>query len=375
MPENFFEDLLNKPSIFLDESKLDINFVPEMFVHREEELSLLSQLFLGLITNPNSISRKILITGKTGIGKTMVLKIFGKKLIEAAEKRNININYVHVNCRKERTSYKVLLKIIQSLNERFPKRGYSPQDLLEKILDYLIAQNSHLVLVLDELNYLIYKNGDLIYFLTRLNDDSISNTQRLSFIGIVRDPSCLSNLDAGTISGLQGNIIKFKMYSREQIFEILKYRAKISIKKEGFSDEILHMISDLVLQNGDIRYGLNILWRAGKIAESKGLKRITPECIHLCFQENRGSTLEDTLKLMTPPKLMYLLSIIKSLKNSKEIETSMSQIQEVYNTLCETNGISPRSYQQIWNFLQEFKKQNIISINTKTVSNKARKTF
>ena len=54
----YFEELLKKPTLFKDESKLDSNFVPEKLPHRDKELSLLSQLFIALITNPNSISRK-----------------------------------------------------------------------------------------------------------------------------------------------------------------------------------------------------------------------------------------------------------------------------------------------------------------------------
>ena len=76
MNNNLFEELLNRPSIFKDESKLDLDYVPESLPHRNKELSLLSQLFLILLTNPNLISRKILIIGKTGIGKTVTVKLF-----------------------------------------------------------------------------------------------------------------------------------------------------------------------------------------------------------------------------------------------------------------------------------------------------------
>ena len=80
----YFEEFLKKPSLFQDESKLEMNFVPNKLPHRDKELSLLSQLFLTLITDPNSISRKILITGKTGIGKTVTIKYFGEILKKAS---------------------------------------------------------------------------------------------------------------------------------------------------------------------------------------------------------------------------------------------------------------------------------------------------
>ncbi|MFX0060104.1 MAG: hypothetical protein ACFE8J_17545 [Candidatus Heimdallarchaeota archaeon] len=77
-------------SIFTDEDKLDIKFVPEKLLHREMELSQLSQLFLPLLTNPNSVSRKILITGKKGVGKTAIVRLFGRLLIKTSKKKNLN---------------------------------------------------------------------------------------------------------------------------------------------------------------------------------------------------------------------------------------------------------------------------------------------
>ncbi|MFX0104975.1 MAG: hypothetical protein ACFE75_05760, partial [Candidatus Hodarchaeota archaeon] len=133
----YFEELLKRPSLFKDEGKLDLNYVPKKLPHRHKELSLLSQLFLGVISNPSSVSRKILITGKMGIGKTVTVKLFGDILEKVSEERGIDIKCVHVNCRKERTSYKVLVRIIQLINKRFPKRGYSSQDLLDILIDVL----------------------------------------------------------------------------------------------------------------------------------------------------------------------------------------------------------------------------------------------
>ena len=57
----YFEEWLKKPTLFQDESKLEMNYIPPKLPHRDKELSLLSQLFLTIITNPNSLSRKILI--------------------------------------------------------------------------------------------------------------------------------------------------------------------------------------------------------------------------------------------------------------------------------------------------------------------------
>ncbi|MFX0035024.1 MAG: ORC1-type DNA replication protein [Candidatus Hermodarchaeota archaeon] len=371
----YFEELLKRPSIFKNESKLDINFVPNKLPHRDKELSLLSQLFLGLITNPNSISRKILITGKTGIGKTVTVKLFGELLEQASEKRNINIKYIHINCRKERTSYKVLITIIQLLNKQFPKRGYSLQDLLDILIELLNQQNLHLLIALDELSYLINNREDLVYLLTRINDDSIKDDQRISIIGIVRDLSCLNNLDNSTLSTLQRNIIQFNKYSKDQIFDILKYRIDISLKEKVLSDKIIEMISDITFDSGDIRYGLNILWRACKIAESKSLKYVSLECIRLANQDLLPFSALDTLEDMTSQKLLFLLAIIRALDESDKSKISFTKALGIYYIICENMRLNPRSHSQIWNYLQEFKRESIVKIQIMSKGIKGRKIF
>ena len=372
---DYFEELLRKPSLFQDESKLDINFIPNKLPHRDKELSLLSQLFLILITNPNSISRKILITGKTGIGKTATVKKFGEILIKTSVKRDIFIKYAHVNCRKERSSYKVLIKIIRVINKNFPKRGYSPQDLLEILIDSLNYQNTHLLVILDEMSYLINKGEDLIYSLTRINDDSLSVQQRVSIIGIVRDISCLNNLDYSTASTLQRNIIKFSNYSKEQIFDILKYRAQLCLKKNIISDELIKMIVESTYLNGDIRYGLNILWRATKVAENMNLNLITPECLRLGSQELVPFSTVDILKNISSQKLLFLLAIVKSLKNTNKTSISFLEILKTYQVICENLDVNVRSNSQLWNYLQEFRREGTVFINVISEKIKGRRSL
>ncbi|MHA1285106.1 MAG: Cdc6/Cdc18 family protein [Promethearchaeota archaeon] len=372
---DYFEELLKKPTIFKDESKLEVDFIPERLPHREKELVILSQLFLALLTNPNKISRKILITGKIGIGKTVTIKVFGDMLIKAGKRRDINIKYIHINCRKERKSYKVLIKIIRELNSKFPKRGYSTYDLLDIIFEIIEKRNLHLLIILDELSYLLKEKEDLIYLLTRINDDNINLNQRLSIIGIVRDISTLNNLDNSTLSTLQKNILKFNNYSKKQIFDILKYRASLSIKENVIQDKILYMITDIVAETGDIRQGLNLLWRAGKIAEQKGLNFIDAECVRIANQEFIPFHSQDIIKYMAPSKLIFLLSIVFTLKKHKKTYVSLNEILENYYILCESLNFKARSYSQLWNYLNEFNNEQIISINYLSKKIKGRKAL
>ncbi|MFW9820921.1 MAG: Cdc6/Cdc18 family protein, partial [Candidatus Thorarchaeota archaeon] len=255
------------------------------------------------------------------------------------------------------------------------KRGYSPQDLLDIIIEIVNSQKMHLLIVLDELSYLINKNGDLIYSLTRINDDLFNNQQHLSIIGITRDISCLSNLDVSTMSTLQRNIIHFKKYNREQLYDILEFRAGISLKENIISAKLIESISELVHQSGDIRYGLNLLWKATKIAENQNLKYVSMECIRLANQDIVPFSAIDVLKYMPIQKVIFLLAIIIALKKIKRIQVSVLEITNSYLVICENLGIHPRSHSQLWNYLQEFKRDYLISMEIKSEAIKGRKAL
>ena len=375
MCTNYLEDLLKKPSLFRAERTLNIDYIPEKLPHREKELSLLSQLFLSLITSPNTVSRKVLITGGIGIGKTATVKLFSKMLKNVAFKRDIKIEYIHINCRKERSPYKVLIKIMEKLQKNFPKRGYSSQDLLEFISKTIENKNLHVLLILDELNYLINKDNHIIYSLTRIYDDSFNQAQRISLIGIVRDISCLNNLDSSTLSTLQRNIIKFKDYSIKQIYEIMKYRVSLGLKKGVISDELIQMLSEIVFEKSDIRFGLNLLWKACKIAERKNLNYLTAEAIRLANKTLIPYSLQDFLNYLNLHKLFFLLSIIMRLNNINSENISLSETIEQYKIICENIEVAKRSNSQLRNYLNEFEKEGIISVKVKSKNIQGRKSI
>jgi len=81
-------------SVFKDESKLDINYVPPRLLHRGSQFNLLDQFFRFAIESPGKMTQRVLILGKIGTGKTVLSQHFGLNAMKEAEKRNINLNYV-----------------------------------------------------------------------------------------------------------------------------------------------------------------------------------------------------------------------------------------------------------------------------------------
>ncbi|WP_371801968.1 Cdc6/Cdc18 family protein [Candidatus Lokiarchaeum ossiferum] len=375
MNKNYLEQQFYCKDLFINEEYLDINYLPEDILHREQELIILSKIFIKLIENPFKITRKLLIQGDVGIGKTAIARTFGIMLKRSAEKRNIKIEVVHINCRKERTHFKILQQILLTLSYPVPKRGFSPQELMTILQEYLEKNKIYLFLVLDEMNHIQSSDYDLIYALTRLNDTTGKDSSFLSLLYIVRDITLLRNLDESTISTLQGNILSLKKYNKMQINDILEERINKSIQKGVFPSKLTMIISEKIEDSGDIRKGLNIVRNAVKIAEIKDKTIVSYDEIHQAIKNLIPSLQDDALGILNMHQTIILFSITTYFIENKEKRITLNQLNPYYLNTCKKYDQLPRKSTQIWQNLQQLRNLNLIKIVTISKNMKGRKSF
>ena len=128
-------------SVFKDEIKLDINYVPNQLLHRKLQLNLLNQFFRFTVENPGKMTQRALIMGNIGTGKTVLSQHFGLSIVKEAKQRKINLNYIHINCRECKGSlFMILQRTISKFYPNFPRRGYSAEELLQALMQILDDQ-------------------------------------------------------------------------------------------------------------------------------------------------------------------------------------------------------------------------------------------
>jgi len=372
---NYLEQQFFSKKLFLHEEYLEINYLPDELIHREEELIILSKIFIKLIETPFLISRKVLILGEIGIGKTAITKSFGKMLLISAQKRNIDIRYVHINCRREKTNFKIVYQILKELGYPVPARGFSPADLITFLQDFLKKNNIYLFLILDELNYLDNSDFNLIYSLTRWNEANFSTFCNLSFITIVRDITSLRNLDEATISSLQGNILSLNKYSLEQMIDILNRRTEIAVKKGVISQDLIHYIAENLVNSGDVRKALNVIRNSVKIAELKDHNKVEVEDVQGAMKNLIPSLEDDIINCLTKHQSFILLALSSALVDQDDLKIPINSIRDKYEKICEKYNIIPRKTTQIWQNLQILKNYDLITIDNISKNMKGRKSF
>ena len=374
-PPNLIEEQLEKGVLFKDESILDVNYIPDQLLHRDLELKILSTHFLAIIKIPFRVSRKMIITGDVGLGKTVASKYFGNMLVVAAKKRQINVRCIHVNCRICKTSYSVAYNILNSFMPNTPKRGFSTQDLVDSMHQFLQKNKVYLFLILDEINYLTERDPEIIYTLTRLTENEYNKDQYLSLLCIVRDLTYIQKLDASTYSSLQRNVLRFKKYTIEQIFDILKNRAEMAFRKDCINDDNIHLISNIIQKSGDLRYGLDLLLGAGKYAELNNLPSIDPECVRFANNKIISAVSKENLQNLPKHPLILLLAIIRSLKQQNQAFISTAELIGEYQSYCLELGQKSRKGTQIWEYLQTLDKDGFINIVTTSKNIRGRKNL
>ncbi len=365
-------------SVFKDESKLDINYVPPQLLHRKLQLNLLNQFFRFSLENPGKMTQRVLIMGNIGTGKTVLSQHFGLNLVKEAKQRNINLNYVHINCRECKGSlFMILQRTIMKFYPNYPKRGYSAEELLQAIMQILDEKDAYLILTLDELESLVQNEGsDPLYNLSRIQEDRINTPKRLSLICILRQPEHLENLDPSTRSTLQRNIIHLDNYSESQLEDILNDRLNLAFMDGTVPTQTLLLIAELGnSEGGNARYSIELLWRAGKYADALEMHEVTPECVRNAVASVYPVVRKDMIPEFSLHEKLFLLGVARHFKQSDSAYVSMGEAEEAYTLICEEYNQKSRGHTQIWKYVKALSTAGIIETMVSGVEQRGKTTL
>ncbi len=364
--------------VFKDETKLDINYVPGRLPHRDKELRLLKEFFSSLLQFPGKMAQRVIVTGDVGTGKTVLCERFGSDMSSEAIKRGVNLRYIHVNCREFHGSlFLILQHAALTLHPNFPKRGYSADEFLTMLVEMLDEDNGHILLALDEFDSLIETEGsDAVYKLTRLQEVRQNKTQRLSLICISRNMGPVARLDASTRSTLQSNVINLDRYSKEQLSDILDDRVALAFRQNSVPDETVDLVAELAFsENGNARFGIELLWRAGKYANADELDKVPPECARRAASSVIPAMRKSDLESLNLHEKLFLLGLARLFKQGQKSSVSLVEAERAYAIVCEEMEVKPNSHTQLWKYLRGLSAVGIIKTEVTSSGMRGRTTL
>lgn len=318
-----------------------------------------------------------MITGDVGTGKTALSQRFGTDITHEANTRGMKLRYFHINCREYRGSlFLILQHVVTVFHPNFPKRGYSAEELLNMLIQILDEEKTHTILSLDEFDSFVEKEGgEAVYKLTRLQEMRQNKPQRLSLICILRDPETLKQLDASTRSTLQSNIISLQKYSKQELVDILNDRIPLAFKAIAVPDESIGLVAELAFsESGNARFGIELLWRAGKYADAENLDTVTPECVRKAASSIVPAVRKNELSILNLHEKLFLLAIARLFKQSQKATISLAEAEKAYTIVCEEVGATPNSHTQLWKYLKDFSKLGITDTEVSGTGSRGRST-
>ncbi len=393
-----FKDLTAPESqVFKDKSVLSPHYVPETLLDREKEIRSLMQAVAPALQSKKPSN--VFLYGKTGSGKTASTRYVLQKLGEEGAE---GVYSVYMNCRVYDSRYKVLQKTITSFCPDFAKTGYSFAVLYEKLLDWIEGgsaageaksgeekhtqgegRNAHdeaknaqggvhgkqVVLALDEVD-MVRDLDNLVYTLTRVNDDL--KRGGLSVIGISNKVGFKQRLEARSKSSLCEQELVFQSYNAQQLQEILKQRAKTAFKSGAVEESALNLAAAIAAsENGDARYALSLLLRAGELAETRKTPRVSDkevEASRKAADEDKAFEVMNTLPIHQQLLLYAVASIAEDVSYKKLIDEGgerlyfSGEIYERYTRAAKKFGREPRTSRWYREYLHDL--ENLGLINT-----------
>lgn len=347
--DKVFEKFVCGAQVFEDREVLRHDYLPERLPHREGQIKRLGESVAPILKGARCSN--IFLYGKTGTGKTAVMKYVLAHLETRAKEFGAPVKVCYVNCRLAGTKYRVLARLCQGLGISVPFTGLSVGEVFDRFRASLDSSRIIFIVVLDEIDALIKRCGDsLLYELTRINE--LLDGSKTVLAGISNDLRLKEFLDPRVLSSLSEEEIVFRPYDASELKMILSDRAKLAFHENVLSDGALSLCAALAAaEHGDARRALDLLRVAGEVAERNDAKTVAEEHVREAEKRIEHNRVVEALKNLTLHSKLVFLSLFHLTKDNWRAITG--DIYEVYSDLCGELGVSSLTQRRVSTLVNE----------------------
>jgi cell division control protein 6 len=346
-----FDGFLNGKSLLRNREVLRHDYVPETLPHRETQIRFLGETVAPVLKGERCSN--IFIYGKTGTGKTAVMKFVLGKLAQKAAEFNLPVRVCYVNCRVAGTEYRVFASLCEAVGVRVPFTGLALGEVFDRLKRGLDAHEQVFIAVLDEVDALIKQRGDtLLYELTRINEALMHS--KATLVGISNDLTFKEFLDPRVLSSLSEEEIVFKPYNASELLDILLDRARLAFHENVLSEGAVGLCAALAAaEHGDARRALDLLRVAGDVAEREGTPRLQEQHIRQAEKRIEHDRMTEALQNLPLHSKLVLCSVYLLFK-AQALEGSVTgNIYEVYSELCDQCDMAPLTQRRVSGLINE----------------------
>ncbi|MFX1329606.1 MAG: Cdc6/Cdc18 family protein [Promethearchaeota archaeon] len=367
MDEDEFRKQFQKKSVFRQASSLDLSYVPEKLYCRDEALKILIFNYRRILEEEEQPSINCLILGKGGVGKTCTARFFGRTFRTIAIEKDVNLFIEYFNCINFRSKSKIIRELLAKY-QHGSGRGFSDDEALKLILSQLIRKNSYMLLVIDEIHLL--KSDDVLAFLDIAETFGHQNA-KLSLLLVSRSKDWMKIETERILSRLNEKIM-LKPYNFDEAMQILKYRSEIALKENVIDDELLTMISQIVVEHKNMRHGIEIIRKSGSYCDKESLIRITADIVREASNDVYPTFRNDIVDQLNDQELLALYGIVRSLINKGVPFTLVDDAFEEYEAICEAYSQEPHVKMSFRKYVRQLTTLKIVASKTVRIEDATR---
>lgn len=361
--ESVFERFLKGPKIFKDREALRHDYIPDHLPHRENQIRRIGGILAPILRGHRSSN--IFLYGKTGTGKTAVIRYILNRLLNKSREVGASVEACYINCRIAGTDYRVLSNLCLSMGHRVPFTGLAVAEVFDRFKVAVEKKRSLFIVVLDEIDTLIKMRGDiLLYELTRINENL--RFSRISLIGISNDLRFKELLDPRVLSSLSEEEVVFRPYSATELLDILKARSNVAFNVGVLTDGALSLCAALAAaEHGDARRALDLLRVAGELAEREGVGKVSEGHVRQAQKKIEEDRVVEVLRTLPIHSKLVMCSIY--LLNKAKVKAAITgDIYEVYKELCTQLSLDPLTQRRVSGLINELDVTGLL--NARVVS-------
>ncbi|MFA5559927.1 MAG: orc1/cdc6 family replication initiation protein [Methanofastidiosum sp.] len=387
--DDLFDELLLSNSIFKNKEVLRHSYTPDILPHRKNEIEKLAAILVSALKGETPSN--IFVYGKTGTGKTVVVKYVGNGLVKKVGgkaflktsptidcntglpkpdlysnmKMGMPITFIYINCEVVDTQYRLLSKLSEYFGQSVPLTGWPTDKIYDVFSQSLDSEKKLVIIILDEVDQLLKKGGDdVLYNLTRINGD-LENA-RVSIIGISNDLKFIEFLDPRVKSSLGEEEIIFPPYDAPQLMDILEDRSKISFNESVINPGVIPLCAAFAAQeHGDARRALDLLRTAGEIAERQNAKKVTEPHVRVAKDRIEQDRISEVIKTL-PTQSKLILYSVYLLEKYMPGEIITGDVFNIYKDLSNILKIDILTQRRVSDLISELDMLGIL--NAKVVS-------
>jgi len=344
---------------------LEVGAVPEgdRIVGRDNEIE-------SLVSNLRPIVRgepptPVLISGKTGTGKSLVARHVAKTATNVAEREGLDVADIYVDCSQHSTETRAVCATARSIN----KTAGSPQDIpltglgASQYYTYiweLLEDFDAAVVILDEIDRIQPSNDgnqdDILMQLSRAREAKKTDTN-IGIIAISNKLDYPEEMNQRVRSSFGDAELLFPPYDANQLKDIMRAREDAFYDDALESGVIPKAAALAAREHGDARKAIRILKNAGQIAEEMQDTVVRETHLDEAKQRAEADRVAEHVSTQTPHARHILLALALLTKNSEaddgEDGYRTTAVYDAYQIVCDQEGIDPLKIDRVRQLLDE----------------------